>query len=98
MARRRVHVWISGRVQGVFFRGSARSQARALGLAGWARNLPDGQVEIVAEGEAGRVAEFLDWCKLGPPAARVDACRVAEESPLGEFQDFEVRRGGEFLS
>ncbi len=90
---RRVHVWISGRVQGVFFRGSARSQAERLGLSGWAQNLPDGRVEIVAEGEADRIDRFLAWCRSGPPLARVDDCRVVEESPLGESAGFQVVRG-----
>jgi acylphosphatase len=90
---KRVHVWVSGRVQGVFFRASARDKAVGLGLAGWARNLPDGRVEILAEGESRRIAEFLDWCRTGPPRARVEECRVVEETPLGESGEFEVRRG-----
>lgn len=90
---KRVHVWVSGRVQGVFFRASARDKAVGLGLAGWVRNLPDGRVEILAEGEPRRIAEFLDWCRTGPPRARVEECRVVEETPLGEGGEFEVRRG-----
>lgn len=90
---KRVHVWVAGRVQGVYFRGSAREQAAGLGLVGWARNLPDGRVEILAEGEAGRIAEFLAWCRSGPPMARVDECRIVEEAPLGDLSNFEVRRG-----
>jgi acylphosphatase len=90
---RRIHVWVAGRVQGVFYRASARDQAVGLGLAGWVRNLPDGRVEIVAEGDAERIAEFLDWCRVGPSRAQVDECRVIEESPVGEGGEFEVRRG-----
>lgn len=90
---KRVHVWVSGQVQGVFFRASARDKAVGLGLSGWARNLPDGRVEILAEGEPRRIAEFLDWCRTGPPRARVEECRVIEEAPLGESGEFTVRRG-----
>jgi acylphosphatase len=90
---KRVHLWISGRVQGVYFRSSARSEAEALGLVGWARNLPDGRVEIVAEGEPGRVAQFLDWCRSGPALAKVEDCRVVEEAPLGDCLDFRILRG-----
>ncbi|MGZ8243525.1 acylphosphatase [Methylomagnum sp.] len=91
---KRVHVWVSGRVQGVYFRGTAREQAVGLGLVGWARNLSDGRVEILAEGGAGRIAQFLAWCRSGPPMARVEDCRVIEETPLGDLSEFEVRRGG----
>lgn len=93
MATRRVRVWIAGRVQGVGFRASARERAEALGLAGWTRNLPDGRVEILAEGAAEAVAELLDWSRRGPPLARVEECRVVEETPVGEGGGFAVRRG-----
>lgn len=86
----RVHVWVSGRVQGVFFRARARERAVQLGLAGWVRNLRDGRVEILAEGGAAEIARFLDWCRAGPPMARVDECRVVEETPLGDSGEFEV--------
>lgn len=87
---RRVHVRVSGRVQGVFFRAKTREQAVSLGLTGWVRNLRDGRVEILAEGSPERVARFLDWCRSGPPRARVEDCRVIEETPLGDFVEFEV--------
>lgn len=90
---KRVHVWVSGQVQGVFYRATARDRAVGLGLTGWARNLPDGRVEILAEGDPGRIAEFLDWCRSGPPRARVKDCRVIEEAPLGDYAEFQVRRG-----
>jgi len=92
MKRRRVHVWVSGRVQGVFFRAATRDQARALGVLGWVRNLPDGGVEIVAEGDGRSIEAFLNWCAQGPPRARVDSVEVVEESPDGEFESFDVRR------
>jgi len=67
---------ISGRVQGVFFRASAAARARELGVAGYARNLPDGQVEVLACGNAAAVTVFIQWLQAGPPAARVQAVRV----------------------
>jgi acylphosphatase len=89
---RRVHIYVSGKVQGVFFRAAAHDQAESLGLTGWVRNLPDGRVEILAEGKSEPIAEFLDWCRSGPPRARVEECRAVEENPTGEFGGFEVRR------
>jgi acylphosphatase len=65
---------ISGRVQGVFFRASTREQARRLGLTGYARNLPDQRVEVVACGSHDRVAELCAWLQTGPPQAQVDTC------------------------
>lgn len=89
---KRIHVWVSGRVQGVFFRAKARDRAASFELTGWVRNLRDGRVEILAEGGAEAIARFLDWCRSGPPLARVDECRVIEETPSGEFGAFEVLR------
>lgn len=79
VVRRRLLV--SGRVQGVWFRGSCAEQARALGVHGWARNLPDGRVEVVAEGPPEAVATLERWCHRGPPAARVDAVEGTDEPP-----------------
>jgi len=84
----RVRIAVSGRVQGVGFRYAAVTQARRLGLRGWARNQPDGCVEILAEGEPGVIREFIEWCRRGPPAARVTTVQYTEEpsvAPLGEF-------------
>ncbi len=80
--RRRVQV--SGRVQGVWFRGSTRREAARLGVAGWVRNRADGAVEAVLEGPAPAVAELTEWCRVGPPQARVDAVEWREEEPAGE--------------
>ena len=60
MVRR--HLWVKGKVQGVWFRGACAEQARALGVSGWARNLPDGRVEVLAEGEDEAVGHLVDWC------------------------------------
>lgn len=89
----RVHVFITGRVQGVFFRSEVRHKAKKNGLAGWVRNLPDGRVEAVFEGEETRVNELVDFCRIGPPGARVSDLSVTRETCIGELQDFEVRNG-----
>ena len=88
---RRVRVVIVGRVQGVFFRASCRRRADELGLGGWVGNRVDGAVEAVFEGPPGAVQEILDWCREGPPHARVDTVEVAEEPPTGEAPPFRVR-------
>ncbi|MEX0729281.1 MAG: acylphosphatase [Aquisalimonadaceae bacterium] len=66
-----MHCHVSGRVQGVWFRGGAREQARALGIDGYARNLPDGRVDVLARGTPEAVAALLDWLRQGPPNAEV---------------------------
>jgi len=87
--RTRRHVWVEGRVQGVWFRGSTRTEARARGVVGWARNLPDGRVEAVFEGPAEAVAALVRFCRQGPPGARVDRLEEIEEPPEG-LSGFEV--------
>ena len=82
IVRRRIVV--RGRVQGVWFRESARRRALELGLAGWVRNNPDGTVEAEVEGSAVDVSVLVSWLELGPPQARVDAIEVAERAPHGE--------------
>lgn len=84
----RAHVIISGLVQGVFFRATTQEKARETGVAGWVKNNPDGTVEAVFEGEKARVAEIVEWCRQGPPSARVDDLRVSWEDYRGEFDDF----------
>jgi acylphosphatase len=90
MAVRR-HVWISGRVQGVWFRESTRRLALELGVSGWVRNLPDGRVEAVFEGEEGHVARLVEFVRQGPPRARVAGVEVVEEAPATAAGAFEVR-------
>jgi acylphosphatase len=81
---KRARIRARGRVQGVFFRSEARDRARSLGLAGWIRNVPDGSVEAVFEGEDERVDALLAWCRRGPAGARVDEVEVTWEDPREE--------------
>ena len=90
-ARVRAHVWVSGRVQMVFFRASTRELARQRGLAGWVRNLPDGRVEAVFEGESQAVQALVDWCGQGPPGAAVTDVETRWEQPQDEPPGFRVR-------
>jgi len=89
--RKRAHLFISGRVQGVFYRANTQERARRLGLTGWVRNLPDGRVEAVVEGEEEKIRELINWCHEGPPGARVEDVEVHWEDYRGEFDDFEIR-------
>jgi acylphosphatase len=89
---RRVHVIVSGRVQGVFFRGATHAQMRALGLSGWVRNLPDGRVEAVVEGDDARVALGLAFLRRGPPHAKVESVEIRDEPCSGVLTEFELLR------
>ena len=86
----RRHVVVSGLVQGVFFRDSTRREAERLGIAGWVRNVDDGTVEAVFEGEASAVEDMLGFCRRGPERARVDKVEVAEQAVEG-LRDFRIR-------
>ncbi len=86
-----VRYLVSGRVQGVFFRGATSAEARRLGLSGWARNLADGRVEVVAAGADAALSELAAWLWQGPPAARVEGVQVEEwTEPVPE--GFEILR------
>lgn len=87
----RVHLYISGRVQGVYYRRNAMLEARRLGLTGWVKNLPDRRVEAVAEGEEEGVEEFVRWCWKGPPLAIVREVEIHREPTTGWFEKFEIR-------
>jgi acylphosphatase len=90
MKKRRVRVLIAGRVQGVFFRSYAQDNAQAIGITGWVRNLPDGRVEAVFEGDAVKVGKMIAWCHEGSPISRVDRVEVLEEVYTGEFDRLTV--------
>lgn len=89
--RKRAHVRVSGQVQGVFFRDSAREKARELGLAGHVKNSPDGDVEALFEGPSEAVEEMVRWCEQGPPQASVENVEVNYEPARGDLTGFEVR-------
>ncbi len=89
--RVRVRVRISGRVQGVCFRMETQRAASRIGVLGWVRNMRDGRVEAVFEGEAQRVDEILKWCEKGPPLALVNRLEVFKEDYTGEYSDFTIR-------
>ncbi len=87
--RKRLTIRVFGRVQGVFFRASARDEARGLGVVGFARNEPDGSVSLEAEGEESAVERFVIWCHEGPEGAQVERVAVAEGEPKG-YTDFVI--------
>jgi acylphosphatase len=86
----RARIVISGRVQGVYLRASARDAARAQRLSGWVRNRIGGDVEAVVEGEQGAVQAFIAWCHDGPPGAHVTDVQVTMEPYTGELQGFRI--------
>lgn len=88
----RVHLFVSGRVQGVAYRVHAQQRARQLGLVGWVRNLPDGRVEAWAEGPRSALEALSDWCECGPAAARVEEVDRTWGDGGGEYEGFEIRR------
>jgi acylphosphatase len=90
MAKVRAHVFISGRVQGIFFRQNTKQKAESHGVTGWVRNLDDGRVEAVFEGEEEDVKALLDFCRKGPRGAVITNVDVAFERFAGEFRNFRV--------
>ena len=83
------HLIVSGRVQGVFFRANVRDKALQLGLKGYAKNLPNGDVEIVAEGNEEKIKELIDFIKKGPGIASVTGIQVKHKEPES-FKNFEI--------
>ena len=89
--RARLRIVVSGRVQGVFFRGAAAEQARALGVVGYAHNQDDGTVEIVAEGDRHALDIFAAWAARGPASARVEDLQIEWSGAHDEFERFRIR-------
>lgn len=92
LKKKRAHLLISGRVQGVWYRGSTREQADKLGLTGWVRNCESGQVEVIVEGEDAAIDKLVSWCREGPSMARVTGIRIEFDDYRGEFVGFRVRK------
>lgn len=91
MSQKRVRIVVGGRVQGVFFRASVAREARSAGVKGHVKNLNDGSVEAIVEGDAEAVDRIVDYCRTGPSSARVDRIVVTEERVVGTETDFVVR-------
>jgi len=89
----RAHVFVSGRVQGVFFRSETQDEAIRRSLTGWVRNILDGRVEAVFEGEKENVERLIEFCRRGPHGARVTRVDVSWENYTGEFKGFRIRYG-----
>ncbi|HEC95565.1 MAG TPA: acylphosphatase [Euryarchaeota archaeon] len=89
---KQVHIFVSGRVQGVFYRANTRKKAKELGIKGWVRNLYDGRVEITAEGKEEDLKKFIEWCKKGPELAFVENIKVEWKDYKGNYKDFSVVR------
>lgn len=87
---KRVHLMISGRVQGVFFRHNTNIEANRLGLKGFVRNTEDGNVEVIAEGPEDKIKQLISFCRKGPAGAEVAGIKIAYETPKGEFNGFGV--------
>ena len=87
----RAHVFVSGRVQGVFFRKSCRTEAEKQGVTGWVKNLQDGRVEAIFEGEKDKVEKMVNWVNGGPIWAGVDGVEIIWEDYQDEFKNFEIR-------
>ncbi|MEM3395004.1 MAG: acylphosphatase [Nitrososphaerota archaeon] len=86
----RAHVFVSGLVQGVFFRMHTKRMADTLNVKGWVRNLRDGRVEAVFEGRDKDVEKMIEWCKKGPSGAIVREVNVTFQEYRGEFKDFRI--------
>jgi acylphosphatase len=89
----RAQVIIHGSVQGVFFRASTREEAIRINVGGWVKNLSDGTVQALFEGEKKKVEAIIAWCHKGPPGARVSSVDIAWEKYKGEFRQFDIRYG-----
>lgn len=91
MQAKRAHLFIKGRVQGVYYRAFTRDTANAIGLAGWVRNLPDGRVEAVFEGSRGHIEQAIKQCHIGPSGAHVENIEVQWDNSYGDVTGFQVR-------
>ena len=90
MAKQRVRIFVTGKVQGVFFRQALKVKAKQNNVFGWVKNLKDGRVETVIEGEDVDVSSVVEWCHAGPANARVEDIEIKNEDFVGEFSKFDV--------
>jgi acylphosphatase len=90
MPKVRAHIYVTGTVQGVFFRQNTKRQAQSRDVCGWIRNLSDGRVEAVFEGEEASVKEVIDYCRQGPSFAKVEHVEVFFETCTDDFSDFKI--------
>jgi acylphosphatase len=86
----RAHILAFGRVQGVFYRASAKKVADKIGICGCVKNLPDGSVELLVEGEKEKVEKMIDWCKKGPFLAKVNRIEVDWQDYVGDLKNFQI--------
>ncbi|MGB6593599.1 MAG: acylphosphatase [Candidatus Nitrosopolaris sp.] len=86
----RAHIYILGKVQGVYFRQNTRIVANRHGVTGWVCNLKDGRVEVLLEGDEADVGQVIEWCHAGPPKATVTDVQIKYEQYTGEFEEFRV--------
>lgn len=89
---KRIIIYVTGRVQGVFFRASTQHKAKELLLRGYVQNEPDGRVKIEAEGEDTAINHLVEWCKKGPELATVEHIQTKESEDVKGFEGFEIRR------
>ena len=89
-AKVRAHIFVTGKVQGVYYRQNTVETANEHGVTGWVRNLPDGRVEAVLEGDESSVKKMIEWCKVGPPNAQVEKVDTKFESYTGEASGFTI--------
>jgi acylphosphatase len=87
----RVHIFVSGKVQGVFFRSNTQKKAKDLNISGWVRNLPNGRVEMILEGKREKIQELIEWTKKGPSFSKVDNVEIEWQEYIGEFKNFDIR-------
>ena len=86
----RIHIFVSGKVQGVYYRQNALQKAQELDIFGWVRNLSDGRVESVMEGSKANIEKMLAWCKEGPLDAKVKEVKIIDEEYKNEFSTFDI--------
>ena len=90
MVKQRIHIFLTGKVQGVFFRQATKVVAIKNNVTGWVKNLENGEVEILLEGDDKNVNSVIDWCRNGPANSRVDEVKIEPQEFSGQYSNFEV--------